>query len=90
MAKGVALQEALEQGAMEQWTKALNWAAGVLTVIETPQHMYWVDLIGVPQDSREVRRVREELVVERFKKVGLYEKVPLQQARDRGRQVLKC
>lgn len=81
MKQGVTLQKAKEtKGAMEQWRRDVSCAVDAFTVADSPHPMHGGELTREPLDSCDVQQAREH-DTERFKHVGVFETVPVQQAR---------
>ena len=81
------LQEAVERGAREQWRRDASWTIDTITTTEQTTRMYWDDLTGEQLDSTAVEAARK-LEIEYFHKMTVYEKVPISQAKEVGKQIL--
>lgn len=77
----------MESGAREQWARYQSWIVDVLTFTEPSRRMYWDDLTGEMLDSDEVDKARK-LEIEHFRKMGVYEKVTIQQAQEGWHRIL--
>lgn len=77
----------MESGAREQWAQYQSWIVDVLTVTVPSRRMYWGDLTGELLDSDEVEKARK-IEIEYSRDVGVYKKVPIQQAQEGGHRVL--
>lgn len=87
MNQGDALQEVVERGARKQWVKDASWIMDVMAATVPAAPMYWAALTGEPLGTEAVQATRR-LEIEYFGKMGVYQKVPIQQARDGGQPVL--
>lgn len=65
------LQEVVERGAREQWTRVARWIVDVMTVIVPSTPMYSDGLGGQPLDTEEVRKAWR-LDFEYVRQMGVY------------------
>lgn len=89
MLGGTTLEEAVVVGAREQWRNDSSWTLGTITTIGPTTPMYLGDLTEeilapLAYESRETSRS----INSRLRTHTTYEKVPIAQAKDGGRQVL--
>lgn len=69
MRRGVALQEAIQLGALRQWKCDCSCAVDVMRVAPLGKSMYWDVLTGVVLDPAEVQEARR-LEIEYFRQMG--------------------
>lgn len=78
----------MEKEAREYWQNIVSWTLGVLAATAPKQlTLCRVDLTGEALDTEGVRKARA-LKIEYLKKMTVYSKVPMDEARSGGRQVL--
>lgn len=87
MTKDVTIQQAVEEGGRRLWRSVASWILDVCTITERDEAMFGDDLTGEPLSTQQVMKA-VMLEIDYFRKMGVYTKVSIEQARAGGHQVL--
>lgn len=77
MTHGATLRQAVDRGSHDQWERDMRWTIDLITTT----------LTGDALDAQAVCTARDLLETQHFRKMQVYKKVPMEQARQSGQDI---